>query len=76
MTKLPRIEAWNIDPQELHAHQRWCATDDGVIYAHSNALAAYVYGDYHSEQDDRDNLIGMTVDQLRKLGYTVELDRY
>lgn len=66
MAKLPKIEVWNIDPQLLHAYQRWIATENGVIYAHSDALTEYVGND--------GELIGMTVSQLRKLGYTVELD--
>lgn len=64
---MAKIEIWNVDPHLLHAYQRWIATEDGVIYAHSSALATYI--------DNIDGeLIGMTVSQLRKLGYTVELD--
>ena len=64
---LPKIEVWNIDPHLLHRYQRWACTENKVIYAHSDELAKYV--------DNIDGeLIGMTVSQLHKLGYTVELD--
>jgi len=63
----PKIEIWNVDPHLLHRYQRWIATEDKVIYAHSEALVTYV--------DNIDGeLIGMTAGDLHRLGYTVELD--
>ena len=36
MTKLPRIEVWNIDPHSPRSYERWVMTTDGIVTAVSS----------------------------------------
>jgi len=66
MTKLPRIEVWNVDPWLPRSYERWVMTEDGVVVKVSPSW-------HWSDQPTADYVIGMTLKQLRKI-YTVRRD--
>jgi hypothetical protein len=66
MTKLPKIEVWNIDPDELRSYERWVMTSDRVVVKVSPSW-------HWNDQLTADHVLGMTVDMLRLI-YTVERD--
>lgn len=68
MTKLPRIEVWNIDPHLPRSYERWVTTEDSVVVSTSPSWR-------WNDPGTAEYVIGMTLKQLRRIYKVVRDNR-